>query len=120
VVVNDNIYLILIFINLNMHIINKENLLLRIEIAASPTGPLFIFIIDHKIDSKGYLKLYLMKKNGRKANSLERDILEVTVSLFDEYQNGVIPFNEIWLHLIDETNGHINQYKEHELETKIY
>jgi hypothetical protein len=66
VVVNDNIYLILISINLNMHIINKENLLLRIEIAASPTGPLFIFTIDNKIESKGYLKLYMMKKTVEK------------------------------------------------------
>jgi hypothetical protein len=49
-----------------MHIINKENLLLRIEIAASPTGPLFIFTIDNKIESKGYLKLYLMKKTVEK------------------------------------------------------
>ena len=35
-------------------------------------------------------------------------------------QDGVIPFNEIWFHLTDKTNGHINEHKKHELETDIY
>ena len=43
-------------------------------------------------------EILLDEKNGRKANSLERDILEVLVALFDRYPDGIIPFNEIWVH----------------------
>jgi hypothetical protein len=65
-------------------------------------------------------EILLDEKNDRKANSLERDVLEVVVTLFDEYQDGIIPFNEIWLNLLDKTNGTINDYKKHEMETEIY
>ena len=65
-------------------------------------------------------EILLDEKNDRKANSLERDILEVLVDLFEEYPNGIIPFNEIWLQIADKTNGSINEHKEHQLETEIY
>jgi hypothetical protein len=66
------------------------------------------------------LEILLDEKNNRKANSLERDILEVVVDLFEEHYNGVIPFNEIWTNLIDKTNGHTPQFKEDGLETEVY
>ncbi len=62
----------------------------------------------------------LDEKNGRKANSLERDVLEVVVSLFEEHVDGTIPFNDIWLHLTNRTGGHINENKPHVLETEAY
>lgn len=66
------------------------------------------------------LKILLDEKNDRKANSLERDILEVVVDLFNVYPNGQIPFYLIWTTLKDKTNGHSNQFKENELETEIH
>ncbi|MER5174413.1 MAG: bifunctional DNA primase/polymerase [Candidatus Nitrosocosmicus sp.] len=65
-------------------------------------------------------EILLDEKNDRKANSLERDVLEVLVSLFDRYQNGLIPFHDIWSQLEDKTNGTINEHNKHELETEIY
>jgi hypothetical protein len=65
-------------------------------------------------------EILLDEKNDRKANSLERDALEVIVFLFEYYKNGIIPFNTIWFHLQDKTNGTINEYKKHEMETEIY
>ena len=65
-------------------------------------------------------EILLDEKNNRKANSLERDILEVIISLFDIYYDGIVPFNEIWLKIIEKTNGTINEYKKHELETEMY
>ena len=55
----------------------------------------------------------------RNANSLEREILEVIVSLFVNHLVGIIPFNEILFHLLDKTNGTINEYKKHEKETEM-
>jgi archaellin len=66
------------------------------------------------------LEILLDEKNNRKTNSLERDVLEVVTDLFSEYSNGIIPFKSIWVLLIDKTNGHVNQYKDHELETDLY
>ena len=75
---------------------------------------------NHSKRIERIFEILLDEKNDRKANSLERDILEVVVSLFDRYQDGIIPFNEIWFHLQDKTNGTINEYKKHEMETEIY
>ena len=47
------------------------------------------------------LQNLLDEKNDRKANSLERDILEVIVTLFGEHPDGVIPFNDIRFHLTE-------------------
>jgi hypothetical protein len=65
-------------------------------------------------------EILLDEKNDRKANSLEMDILEVIVTLFGEHPDGVIPFNDIWFHLTDKTNGHVDDNKKHELETDVY
>jgi hypothetical protein len=65
-------------------------------------------------------EILLDDKNDRKANSLEREILEVVTSLFGNHSDGIIPFNEIWFHLLDKTNGTINEYKKHEMETEIH
>jgi hypothetical protein len=54
-------------------------------------------------------EILLNEKNDRKANSLEREILEVIVSLFVNHSDGIILFNEIWFHLLDKTNGTINE-----------
>lgn len=66
------------------------------------------------------LEILIDEKNNRKANSLERDILEVVVDLFKEHDNGIIPFSKIWVLLKDKTNGHFNPYKDYELETEAY
>jgi hypothetical protein len=67
-----------------------------------------------------FFEKLLDEKNGRKANSLERDVLEVVVSLFDACPDGIIPFNDIWLHLTNKTGGHLNENKSHILETDAY
>jgi hypothetical protein len=61
-----------------------------------------------------------MRKMIEKQIHLKREVLEIIVSLFEFHQDGIIPFNEIWHHLKDKTNGQINPYKEHELETEIH
>lgn len=66
------------------------------------------------------LEILLDDKNNRKANSLERDILEVVVGLLYEYPNGNIPFSEIWARIIIKTDGQVDQYKEYKLETEMY
>jgi len=65
-------------------------------------------------------EILLDEKNNRKANSLERDILEVIVSLFKIYNDGIVPFIDIWIQLKDKTNGSINEFKQHEMETEVY
>jgi hypothetical protein len=66
------------------------------------------------------LEKLLDEKHDRKANSLERDALEVIVELFDEYADGIVPFYEIWRSMEGKTNGHINEYKTHQLETELH
>ena len=65
-------------------------------------------------------EILLDEKNNRKANSLERDILEVIVSLFKIYNDGIVPFIDIWIQLKDKTNGSINEFKQHEMKTEVY
>ncbi|WP_161486429.1 hypothetical protein [Candidatus Nitrosocosmicus hydrocola] len=65
-------------------------------------------------------EVLINEKHDRKANSLERDALEVIVDLFVDFQDGVIPFSAIWSSLIEKTNGHINEYKSHQLETESH
>ena len=84
-----------------------------------PILQLFYGSRPQKIIEKS-LEILLDEKNSRKANSLERDILESVVDLFKEHPNGIVPFNEIWANLTDRTNGHINEYKQNELETEAY
>jgi hypothetical protein len=60
------------------------------------------------------------EKHERKANSLEREALEVIVNLFEEHTDGLIPFRSIWDSLAERIGGHINQYKNNEMETEIY
>ncbi|ALI37212.1 hypothetical protein NMY3_03025 [Candidatus Nitrosocosmicus oleophilus] len=71
-------------------------------------------------DIENALEKLLNEKHDRKAHSLERDALEVIVKLFEEYQDGVIPFSEIWYSMEVKTNGHINEYKRHQLETEVH
>jgi hypothetical protein len=60
------------------------------------------------------------EKHERKANSLEREVLEVIVNLFEEYTDGLIPFRNIWDSLAERIGGHINSYKSNEMESEIY
>jgi hypothetical protein len=73
---------------------------------------------QHKIEK--IFEILLDEKNDRKANSLERDVLEVIVSLFKIYYDGIVPFIEIWFQFKDKTNGSINEFKQHEMETEVY
>jgi hypothetical protein len=66
------------------------------------------------------LEILLDDKNDMKANSLERDLLEVVTDLFEKNPDGVIPFPNIWNSLEEKTNGHINQLKEHQMENETY
>lgn len=66
------------------------------------------------------LEKLLDEKHERKANSLEREILEVIVDLFHEHPNGLIPFRFIWESLTEKIDGHINQYKSNQMETEMY
>ncbi len=66
------------------------------------------------------LEILLDEKKDRKANSLDRDMLEVVTDLFEEYPDGVIPNSSIWDALKEKTNGHINSYKSQEMETETY
>ena len=66
------------------------------------------------------LEMLLDDKNDRKANSLERDVLEVVAELLKGHPNGIIPFHSIWKELTIKTNGILNSLKEHELETEAY
>ncbi len=66
------------------------------------------------------LEMLLDDKNDRKANSLERDVLEVVAELLKAHPNGIIPFHSIWKELTIKTNGILNSLKEHELETEAY
>jgi len=59
-------------------------------------------------------------KNSRKANLLERDVLEVVSLLFEEYRDGVIPFSEIWELLKDKTNGEENPNNKNKIKTESY
>lgn len=71
-------------------------------------------------NNENALEKLLDEKHDRKANSLERDALEVIVELFDDYADGVIPFHSIWRSIEVKTNGHINEYKTHQLETEVH
>ncbi len=66
------------------------------------------------------LEMLLDDKNDRKANSLERDVLEVVDELFAKHPNGIIPFCDIWTSLRDKINVDVNPYRENELETEAY
>lgn len=61
-----------------------------------------------------------MKKKDRKANSLERDMLEVVTCLFEGHPDGVIPFSSVWEALREKTNGQIYQFNENATETEAY
>ena len=84
--------------------------------------PLLQLFYGHKSQKRieRALEILLDDKNDRKANSLERDMLEVVTDLFEDYPDGVIPISSIWKKLEEKTNGHINQLKEHQMETETY
>lgn len=65
-------------------------------------------------------EILLDEKNKAKANSLERDLLDVVVDLLNVYPNGRIPFTVIWTTLRDKVNGHEHPYKSNEMETEMH
>lgn len=75
-------------------------------------------------DSLGIVERSLEKlideKHERKANSLEREALEIIVSLFDDHPDGFIPFYKIWDSLTEKLDGHINPHKNNQMETEMY
>jgi hypothetical protein len=66
------------------------------------------------------LERLIDEKHERKANSLEREALEVIGSLFEEYPDGFIPFYKIWDSLTEKLDGQGNPYKSNQMETEMY
>ncbi|MDN5845289.1 MAG: ATP-binding protein [Candidatus Nitrosocosmicus sp.] len=66
------------------------------------------------------LETLLNEKKNRKANTLEREILEVMVDLFTNHHDGKIPFVNIWSSLAEKIGGNFNDYKPQEMETDGY
>ncbi|WP_458719205.1 hypothetical protein [Candidatus Nitrosocosmicus sp. R] len=59
------------------------------------------------------LEKLLDEKNTRKANSLEREILEVVIDLIEkEHADGIIPIPKLWDEIITRTNSTKNQFDE--------
>lgn len=65
-------------------------------------------------------EILLDEKNKAKANSLERDVLDVVVDLLNVYPNGRIPFSVIWITLRDKVNGHEIPYRSNEMDTEMH
>jgi hypothetical protein len=61
------------------------------------------------------LEALLDEKNMRKANSLEREVLEVIIDLIksEEHTDGIIPIPNLWDGIIRKTNASTNQFGDH-------
>jgi hypothetical protein len=63
----------------------------------------------------------LGEKKSKKANSLEREVLEVVEQLFIDNPNGKVPFANIWNNLAEKIGGSVNYlYRPNEMETDLY
>ena len=75
--------------------------------------PLLQFFFETRFQSnvERVLEKLLDEKNTRKANSLEREILEVVIDLIEkEHTDGIIPIPKLWDEIIWKTNSTRNQF----------
>ena len=73
----------------------------------------FFFNTNFQPKLEKALGILLDEKNTRKANSLEREILEVIIHLIrKEHADGIIPIPKLWEEIINKTNSARNQFDE--------
>ena len=71
------------------------------------------FNTDFQSKLEKALEILLDEKNTRKANSLEREILEVIIDLIrKEHTDGIIPIPKLWDEIMKKTNSTRNQFDE--------